>query len=69
MFRDSSHLLDILEAAKLALSCVAGKKQEQFYQETQCQDAGIRRQEIIGEAARRLSPESRKTFPTFHGIP
>ena len=63
MSRDSAYLLDILEAAKLALSYIAGKTKEQFYQETQCQDAVIRRLEIIGEAARRLPLESRNTLP------
>lgn len=63
MSRDSAFLLDILEAAKLALGYVSGKTREQFYQETQCQDAVIRRLEIIGEAARRLSPETRQTLP------
>lgn len=59
MPRDTAYLLDILEAAKLALSYVADITQEEFLSDTQCQDAVIRRLEIIGEAARRISGETR----------
>lgn len=63
MSRDPQYLLDIVEAAKLAVRYVAGKTQEEFLHETLCQDAVIRRLEIIGEAARRLSPEARTSLP------
>jgi uncharacterized protein with HEPN domain len=63
MSRDPQYFLDILEAAKLALSYVAGKTQAEFLEDTLCQDAVIRRLEIIGEAARRLSREARTTLP------
>lgn len=63
MRRDPQSLLDILEAAKKACSYVAGKTQEEFLQDSLCQDAVIRRLEIIGEAARRLSPTARQTLP------
>ena len=56
MSRDPQYLVDIVEAAKLAVQYVAGKTQEEFLHDTLCQDAVIRRLEIIGEAARRLSP-------------
>lgn len=65
MPRDSEYLLDILEAARLALSYVAGKSEEQFFEDTQCQDAVIRRLEIIGEAARRLSEQTRAALPSL----
>ncbi len=63
MLRDNEYLLDILEAAKLALSYVSGKTREEFLKDTQCQDAVIRRLEIIGEASRRLSDQTRAAFP------
>ena len=59
MSRDPQYLLDIVEAAKLAVRYVTGRTHEEFLHDTLCQDAVIRRLEIIGEAARRLSPEAR----------
>src|SRR5208282_3384443 len=66
MPRDIAYLLDILEAAKLAASYVSAKTKEEFVRDTQCQDAVIRRLEIIGEAARRISNEARARLP---GLP
>ena len=66
MQHDREYLLDILEAAKLALSYVERKAKGEFLSDLQCQDAVIRRFEIIGEAARRISEETRATFP---GLP
>ena len=43
MSRDSAYLLDIFKAAKLALSYLGGKTKEEFFKDTQCQDAVIRR--------------------------
>jgi uncharacterized protein with HEPN domain len=48
MSRDPQYFLDILEAAKLAQSYLAGKAKEEFLQDTLCQDAVIRRLEILG---------------------
>ncbi len=62
MSRDTEYLIDILEAAKLALAYVSGKSKDEFLEDTQCQDAVIRRLEIIGEAARRISDETRATY-------
>jgi uncharacterized protein with HEPN domain len=39
----------------LALSYLEGKTRGEFSKDTQCQDAVIRRLEIIGEAAGRVS--------------
>lgn len=61
MLRDNAYLLDILEAARLALSYVEGLDREGFLNDTQLQDSVIRRLEIIGEAARRVSEETRQT--------
>ena len=63
MQRDREYFLDILEAAKLALTYVEGKRKEDFFGDLQCQDAVIRRLEIIGEAARRISGATRTAFP------
>jgi uncharacterized protein with HEPN domain len=43
MSRDGVYLLDILKAAKLALSYLKGKTKEDFFRDVQCQDAVIRR--------------------------
>lgn len=59
MNRDRAYLLDILEVARLALSYVKDKNEEMFLSAIQCQDAVIRRFEIIGEAVRRISGEFR----------
>jgi uncharacterized protein with HEPN domain len=63
MSRDRQYLRDILEAAKLARSYVAEKTLDEFLADTQCQDAVIRRLEIVGEAARRLSDSTRSARP------
>ncbi len=54
MQRDIAYLLDIMESARLALDYVKGKTRVEFIDDLQCQDAVIRRLEIIGEAANRI---------------
>jgi uncharacterized protein with HEPN domain len=66
MARDAEYLLDILAAARLALSYTAGRSREQFLADTQCQDAVIRRLEVIGEAVRRISEQTRAALS---GVP
>ncbi|PJA26885.1 MAG: hypothetical protein CO189_08460 [candidate division Zixibacteria bacterium CG_4_9_14_3_um_filter_46_8] len=63
MNRDKEYLLDIVEAARLALDYVSEKSPNDFHADTQCQDAVIRRIEIMGEAARRVSEETRAAHP------
>lgn len=63
MQRDRVYLLDILEASKLAVSYLENKSKNDFLNDFQCQDAAIRRLEIIGEAARRISDETQADFP------
>ncbi len=63
MPRDDEYLLDILEAARLAQTYVADRTEAEFMTDLKCQDAVIRRLEIIGEAARRLSDEKRAALP------
>jgi uncharacterized protein with HEPN domain len=65
MERDQVYLLDILEAVRLALSYVRGVTKETFLCDTQCQDSVIRRIEIIGEAARRISPQTKESYPVI----
>lgn len=48
---------------RLALSYAEGVDREAFFQSTQLQDAVIRRLEIIGEAARRVSEEVKAAHP------
>lgn len=55
MTRDEQFLLDILTSARIALEHIAGQTRDDFYQDIRGQDAVIRRLEIIGEAARRVS--------------
>jgi uncharacterized protein with HEPN domain len=63
MSRDRERLAEILDSAKLALSYLSGISREQFFADPQCQDATIRRIEIIGEAARRISDETKAGHP------
>jgi uncharacterized protein with HEPN domain len=63
MSRDDTYLVDMLESAKIALEYVLGKTWDDFSGDMQCQDAVVRRIEIIGEAARRLSQETRDQHP------
>ena len=63
MQRDREFFLDIFEAAKLATSYVGEKSKEDFLKDPQCQDAVIRRLEIIGEASRRISEKTQADFP------
>jgi uncharacterized protein with HEPN domain len=62
MQRDKTYILDILEAARLAVTYVGEKTKEEFLNDLQCQDAVIRRLEIIGEAARRISEKTKSAY-------
>ena len=57
--RDKAYLLDVLESARLALAYVEGKSREDLASEPQLQDAVIRRLEVVGEAASRVSESVR----------
>ncbi len=63
MSRDSSYLLDILDSSRLALQYLDNATQEQFFDDLERQDAVIRRLLIVGEAARRVSEETRRQLP------
>ena len=63
MKRDQACLFDIAEAARLAVSYVEQTTKQEFSSDTKTQDSVIRRLEIIGEAARRVSEETRNAYP------
>lgn len=63
MPRDSAYLLDIVQSAKLVARYVEGTAREAFLRDEQLQDAVVRRLLVIGEAARRVSTETRNTLP------
>jgi uncharacterized protein with HEPN domain len=59
MQRDYAYLLDMLLAAQRAAQHVNGVVEEQFVSSLLHQDAVIRELEVIGEAARRVSEETK----------
>jgi uncharacterized protein with HEPN domain len=63
MPRDNAYLKDILDAAKAIRRFVDGVTREQFKANEEKYEAVTRKFEIIGEAARRLSPDARNQFP------
>ena len=64
--RQSGLLRDMLDSAILIRTYLAGVDRTTFMADSEKQDAVLRRFEIIGEAASRLSPEAQALFP---GIP
>ncbi len=65
MLRDLTYVLDILIAARHIQAYVAGVDRQAFEQDIMRQDAIIRRIEIIGEAAKRISAEFRAAHPAI----
>ena len=63
MSRDKAYLTDILEAAQAIRRFVDGVTPEAFQANEEKYEAVNRKFEIIGEAARRLSPEALQEFP------
>lgn len=63
MDRDRATLADMLDAARLAMQYVAGSDRAAFAEDLLRQDAVMRRIEILGEAAKRLSAELRERHP------
>ena len=63
MERDSAFVLDIITSARLIRSYVEGVGRDEFLSNTQLQDSVIRRIEIIGEAAGRISSQFREAHP------
>jgi uncharacterized protein with HEPN domain len=63
MNRDDAYLLDILIAARKAIAFVYGVSREEFNASELRQAAVVRPLEIIGEAAGRVSEETRLSHP------
>jgi uncharacterized protein with HEPN domain len=63
MDRDPGYLLDMLDSAKLAIGYLEENDKAGFLADVRTQDAVVRRLEIIGEAARRLSEQGRASLP------
>lgn len=55
MSRDDGHVLDLLEAARRALSFAAGMSESQFLNDLKTQSAVLHQLTVLGEAARRVS--------------
>ena len=62
MSKDNAYLADMLKAAKAIRRFVAGVSRESFLANEEKYEAVNRKFEIIGEAARQLSPEARQQF-------
>ncbi len=63
MYRDFSHLKDILDSAKNAVSYLSDTSFDKFTNDEILQDAVIRRIEIVGEASSRVSEITQVEFP------
>ena len=63
MWRDDAYVLDMLLAARKVLEFTRGVNLEQFARDELVQNAVMRQIQIIGEAARRLSPEYQSDHP------
>ena len=63
MWRDDAYLLDMLIAARELRELATGVSREQLETSALHQNAFIRLLTVIGEAASRVSPESRANLP------
>lgn len=63
MWRDDAYLLDMLLAARKVMKYAQGVDFERFDQDEVLQDAIMRRIQIIGEAARKVSAEFKDQHP------
>lgn len=61
--RQSGLLRDMLDSARMIQTYLANVNHDEFLTDSEKQDAVLRRLEIIGEAASRLSPETQALFP------
>ncbi|RKY90516.1 MAG: hypothetical protein DRQ01_09075 [Ignavibacteriae bacterium] len=65
MQRDKSYLIDIQISAESIVRYIEGKSSSTFYEDEMLQDAVIRRIEIMGEAASRISEDLKSQYPTL----
>jgi uncharacterized protein with HEPN domain len=63
MGRDSAYILDIFTSAQLVRSYMEGVSLDELLADIQLQDSVIRRIEVIGEAAGRISPQFQEAHP------
>jgi uncharacterized protein with HEPN domain len=63
MRRDESYLLDILTAARRAISHLDDVQSKTFEESDLLQDAVVRALEVVGEAAGHISAEYRESHP------
>ncbi len=61
--KDMARLWDMLDAARTAVEFTNGLRYENFLEDRKIRNAVERNLEIIGEAARRVSPETRNNHP------
>jgi uncharacterized protein with HEPN domain len=65
MWRDDAYLLDMLLAARKVMKYAQGVDFKRFDQDEVLQDAIMRRIQIIGEAARKVSEEFKEAHPAI----
>jgi len=65
MQRDKSYLIDIKTSAESIIRYIEGNSSSTFYEDDILQDAVIRRIEIMGEAASRISDELKSQYPAL----
>jgi uncharacterized protein with HEPN domain len=63
MSKDSGHLCDMLVAAREALEFAQGTTREEFRRDRVLQNAILRLVQIVDEAARRVSQQTREAHP------
>lgn len=61
--RDNAYLADILRSCELIAAFIEGTDQQAFHGDLKTQSAVIRQFEILGEAAKRISPELKAQHP------
>src|SRR5262245_29381804 len=69
MERDPAYLLDMLQAAQEAIQLSAGLTADAFQQSKLHQYALVKLIEIIGEAARAISEETKSAHPEIPWVP
>jgi uncharacterized protein with HEPN domain len=66
--RDEATLIDIANAAQLALDFAAGLTRDEFLRDLKTQSAVIHQLTILGEAVKRLSKDFRAIIPKYPGL-
>lgn len=63
MPRDKSSLIDILNSCESIARFISNKLKDEFYNDEMLQEAVMRKIEIIGEAANRISDNLKNLYP------